>query len=116
MSHVGRQHVTGVVTRIDGHEPYEAAQQEARPDQQHEGQRHLRHRQRSPGAIRRQNPEAAGSARASFAEGPLEVQPRPRERRDGAEHQPGDDRQSGAEREHRAVDGDLIEPGNVAGS
>ena len=44
------------------------------------------------------------------------MQPRPRERRNGAEHQSGDDRQPGPEREHHAVDADLVEPGNCARS
>ena len=52
MIDLGRQHVAGVIARIDGHEPHEAAQQQACPDEQHQGQRHLRHRQRSPGPVR----------------------------------------------------------------
>ena len=73
----GRQHVAGVVSRIDGHETHEAPHQQACPDEEHQGQRDLRHGQRRPDPVRGEEPEPAGRVRASFAEGAHEGQPRP---------------------------------------
>ena len=86
--------LAGVVAAIDGDEPHEAAQQQPRSYQQHEGQGHLGHGQRRTRPVGAKPPETAGGLRVAHVQRPGQVDPRPLEGRDGAEQQPRRDRQS----------------------
>ena len=108
-------HVGRVVPAVAGDEPDEAAQEQARPDEQHHREGHLHRRQPRPRPIRAQQTEASGSLRAPLVQYARQAEPRPLERWCRAERQPDDDRQREGEREARSVDPHVVEARDVAG-
>ena len=114
-----RDDVGRVVAAIDRDETDEAAQEQDRPHQQHQRQRHLGRGQHRPRPVGAQQPEAARGPCTALHEGaerlaPGQLAPGQLKSRRGAEHQPDDHRQPQREGEHRAVEFNLVETHDVA--
>ena len=102
--------MSGVEAGVDAGQLDEAAEQQAGPDEQHDGERRLGHDQARAKPVAAGRTAPAATAVANALHEPLAGG---LERRSGAEHQAGDDGEGEREERDREVDADRVETRDV---
>ena len=114
--HMHRQHMIGGKSRRHILQPREAADQQSRADQQHQRKRQFTNHQQPAQPMPRHQQAAIGLAAASARfQGCVQIQLDGAPRRGQSEQKPGQCRDPKREQQYGAVDGDFLQPGNVAG-
>ena len=99
-THHGGEHVRRLEAGVHGREPGEAPHQQARPRQQHDGERHLGHGQRGPCPLQRR---ATARTAAAFLQRGHQLRASRLQRRRETEEQSGEQRHAQREQQHRRV-------------